>query len=101
MNISLEVIATLLGILSIVAGGVSWYRSSVQKNYAAERDFAHIRRNYEQAQQALNSLQEDNDRVREILIEMKSLMLAMSNRMEGIAARLDSSTGGWSRRNEG
>lgn len=82
-------------------GGLAWYASSVRKGFAAERDFAHIKRNYEQAQEAMKVLQEDNDKLHDTLIEVKAYVIGMSNRLEGIAARLDSSTGGWSRRNEG
>ncbi|MBD2465782.1 hypothetical protein H6G89_32860 [Oscillatoria sp. FACHB-1407] len=90
-----------LGVITTGAAGLTWYVNGKTKAYAAERDFAHIKRNYEQAQQALCSLQEDNDKLHDTLIEMKAYILGISNRLEGIAARLDSATGGWSRRNEG
>jgi chromosome segregation ATPase len=71
------------------------------KNYAAERDFAHIKRNYEQALEAMKDLQHDIDENTRTLIEVKALVLAISNRMEGLAARIDGNTGGWGRRSDG
>jgi hypothetical protein len=38
----------VLGILTAFCGWLAWYGSSVKKAYAAERDFNHLRRNYEQ-----------------------------------------------------
>lgn len=38
----------ILGIITAFAGWLAWYGSSVKKRYAAERDFAHLKRNYEQ-----------------------------------------------------
>jgi hypothetical protein len=38
----------LLGIITAFGGWLAWYASSVKKAYAAERDFNHLRRNYEQ-----------------------------------------------------
>lgn len=38
----------ILGLLTSLAGFLTWYGSSVKKAYAAERDFNHLRRNYEQ-----------------------------------------------------
>jgi chromosome segregation ATPase len=71
------------------------------KAYAAERDFQHIKRNYEQALEAMKDLQHDIDENTRTLIEVKALVLAISNRLEGLTARLDGNTGGWGRRGEG
>ncbi|NJL42040.1 MAG: hypothetical protein HC833_21820 [Leptolyngbyaceae cyanobacterium RM1_406_9] len=68
------------------------------KAYAAERDFQHIKRNYEQALEAMKELQHDVDENTRTLIEVKALVLAISNRFEGLAARIDGNTGGWGRR---
>lgn len=101
INILMGLAGLGLGVLTTAGGVLTWYVNGSTKKYAAERDFAHIKRNYEQAHQALLMLQEDNDRLRETFIEMKTLMIGMSNRIEGIAARIDSSTSGWSKRGEG
>ncbi|BAT53784.1 hypothetical protein NOS3756_27470 [Nostoc sp. NIES-3756] len=52
----------VLATLTTVLGGVVWFANSEKKRYAAERDFAHIRRNQEQMQQGLTSLFNELDR---------------------------------------
>lgn len=49
----LPLAAFLLGLLTALGGFVAYFRSSVQKKYAAERDFQHLRRNQEQLMQML------------------------------------------------
>lgn len=51
----------VLATATTVIGGVLWYANSEKKKYAAERDFAHIRRNQEQMQQGLNDLLRELD----------------------------------------
>lgn len=38
----------VLGLFTSLAGALAWYATSVRKRYAAERDFQHLKRNYEQ-----------------------------------------------------
>jgi nitrogen fixation protein FixH len=38
----------ILGLITALAGWLAWYGTAVRKRYAAERDFNHLRRNYEQ-----------------------------------------------------
>lgn len=118
---SLEtVISLVLGITSLVSGIFLWHRSSVTKNYAAERDFQHLKRNYEQnsevlgevaenverlcesrnaIQHQLNQTQLSVDRTKESLIEMKAHILAISNRLEGLAAQIGGDrSSGWPKR---
>lgn len=40
-------IGSVFGILTTVAGTVVWYRTNIRNKYAAERDFNHLKRNYE------------------------------------------------------
>jgi uncharacterized protein YoxC len=105
-----------MGLSGFVGGAILWYRGSVEKQYASQRDFQHIRRNQEQIQQAAKLLADDlettSHEVRSIyentkdleikvsninsnLTETKALVLAITNRMEGIAAKIDSSTSGF------
>lgn len=44
----LPVISSFAGLATFAAGGLAWYRSSVQKGYAAQRDFEHLRLNQQQ-----------------------------------------------------
>lgn len=66
----------ILGILTSFAGFLAWYTSGVKKSYAAERDFNHLRRNYEQLaqnQQAILSLLDSmNDEVGRIRIKIET-----------------------------
>ncbi len=114
-----NLLSLALGLGGFLSGGLMWYRGAVRKSYAAERDFAHLRRNQEQIQAALEQLQEEieaiardeaqsAERLRELersidewggnLREQKAFILAISNRLEGIAARMDGQvSGGWLR----
>lgn len=66
----------VLATATTVVGGVLWYANSEKKKYAAERDFAHIRRNQEQMQQGLNDLLREFDRRFDVvdrdILEIKS-----------------------------
>lgn len=55
MTADLQHIAILFGVLvsacsliTGIVGAIAWYSSKVKKEYAAERDFKHLKRNYEQ-----------------------------------------------------
>lgn len=42
-----------VGLLTALAGLFAYYKNSLRKSYAAERDFQHLRRNQEQLVQSL------------------------------------------------
>ena len=48
LNDFVAIAGFLLGIITAFGGWLAWYASSVKKAYAAERDFNHLKRNYEQ-----------------------------------------------------
>ncbi len=50
-----------LGIGATLWSVVQYYTSSVQKRYAAERDFQHLRRNQEQLLEAVRQVQSELD----------------------------------------
>lgn len=82
MNADLaSTIGLLMGVISFVAGAVTWYRGSVEKRYAAERDFNHVRRNLEQLSGNLNDFAEEMDhrfdQTNGELIQVKSLLMAL------------------------
>lgn len=112
-------ISLLLGLGGFASGVILWYKGSVEKRYAAERDFNHIRNNLQQYGEGLSDIAEQIDELRHTAgslaenqrqllnhmqsltntqTELKAYVLAIQNRQEGIAARLDSTTGGWIRR---
>lgn len=66
----LGLISLVLGLFATVASGLSWYQSKVKKEYAAERDFAHLRNGQIEASKLLarvadeiEALREDVDRI--------------------------------------
>lgn len=111
-----EWLAFGMGLSSFIGGGILWYRGAIEKQYAAQRDFQHLRRNQEQLKQATeiisdemegisNDLRSTHECTKDLeikvstissnLTETKALVLAITNRLEGIAARIDGSTGGF------
>lgn len=68
-------------------GAIMWYRGSVQKSYAAERDFRHLRNNQDSHAKALamvdNEVKELRDEITDRfhrqeteLVQIKSLLMA-------------------------
>ena len=43
----------LMGLVATISGAIAWYRSTVRKQYASERDFNHIRNSIAQLAQAI------------------------------------------------
>ena len=44
----LGILVSALSLLTGVMGAIAWQTARTRKQYAAERDFAHLKRNYEQ-----------------------------------------------------
>ncbi|AKG21497.1 hypothetical protein [Calothrix sp. 336/3] len=68
----------LIAASTTFAGALLWYVNSEKKKYAAERDFAHLKRNQEQIQQGivqiLDELDGRFDRVERDVLEIKAKM---------------------------
>lgn len=96
-----EIISLLLGmtgLLSFVGGIFFWFKSNVEKRYAAERDFAHIRGDYKSLQEYVKLVGDDVESVDKTLIEIKATLINLSQRIEMIAIKLsDGTTGGFPR----
>ena len=43
-----ELISLFISVSVFISGIVAWWSARVQKSYAAQRDFAHLKNNYEQ-----------------------------------------------------
>ncbi|WP_204150826.1 hypothetical protein [Leptolyngbya sp. CCY15150] len=43
----------LMGLVATISGAIAWYRSTVRKQYASERDFNHIRSSIAQLAQGI------------------------------------------------
>ena len=68
------IISLLLGIVSLSRGVIMWIRSATIKRYAAERDFAHLQRNYEALQGYFASISDELEDIRSVLVEIKVLV---------------------------
>lgn len=79
MNITPEqliaVFGMMTGILGLIDAGIQRYSRRIKSSYAAERDFAHIRRNQEQFSQALGAMQEE---VEQLLIKVAELRMQLA-----------------------
>lgn len=75
---SLSILATILGLIATIGGGVAWYSSVVRKRYASERDFNHIREwqlsNSRFLDTEFRSLENRLDTIENNLLEMKILV---------------------------
>lgn len=49
----LELITIVTGLIATLGGAIAWYRSTIRKEYASERDFNHIRREIQSLSQAI------------------------------------------------
>ena len=68
------VVSLAIGVITFIGGLLAWYRGAVEKRYAAERDFNHLKRNYEQLANSLGSLMKDEeDRFDELRLELREL----------------------------
>ena len=51
-----------IGIITFIGGVALWYRGAVEKKYAAQRDFGHLKRNYENLSMTVLEQGKDIDR---------------------------------------
>lgn len=58
---SLEIVGAVIAVLTFLGGILAWWSANVEKQYAAKRDFEHLKRNYEQIAQTLKVIHEDMD----------------------------------------
>ncbi len=58
---TIVLLSLCLGLIGSLASGVFWYRGSVRKEYAAQRDFNHLKNNYHQLAETLADFVEQND----------------------------------------
>lgn len=112
-------IGLFLGLCTFIGGVVAWYRGSVEKDYAARRDFNHLQRNYENISNVLASGDEELEKlarnqeemlallrrfdihlndIARIQVEQKAFLISIANQVSGIFARLDGARStGWGR----
>lgn len=73
-NDFVAILGFILGLLTSLAGFLAWYGSSVKKSYAAERDFNHLRRNYEQLAENQKHILIEIENVKDMLIVISHQM---------------------------
>lgn len=104
-----------MSMAGFIGGAIFWYNGKIQKTYAAERDFKHLRTNQEQMLQLFNIVSDELDDIKKVddstyentrdidiklmalasqLTETKALTLAICNRLEGLAARVEGGNSG-------
>lgn len=107
----IEVIATLTGVVGGVIGtflSVRGYMTQIRKDYerriqdeiqrnadakvkeyAAQRDFEHLKRHHEQLKEMVVGIDRELERVKNALIELQAVSKGAFNRIEQIAAKLE------------
>lgn len=86
-----EVVSLVLGLVGLsssVVGFFFWYKSAVEKRYAAERAFAHIQSSQQQLGEYVKLLDGQVENVDRTLIEMKSLVLANNQALQFLIAKI-------------
>ncbi|OUC11594.1 MAG: hypothetical protein B0A82_26945 [Alkalinema sp. CACIAM 70d] len=74
-----------MAIMTFLGGGITgaiggiltaarWYADSEKKKYAAERDFAHLKRNQEQLSESLKMIGEEVEVLNESVIRLEALI---------------------------
>jgi len=87
-----EHITLLMGVCTFIGGLIALYGAAVRKQYASERDFNHLKRNYESLSGNIASIDrmiddrlDKNDMQ---LVEIKVLILALVALSEGSASNI-------------
>jgi hypothetical protein len=60
VNLDLS-LGTVLGVATFAGGLIAWYRARVEKSYAAQRDFGHVKESIKSLTTNLNSLKDWED----------------------------------------
>jgi hypothetical protein len=76
-------VGLVLSLAGAGGGWLMWFRANVQKSYAAERDFQHLRRNQEQIVSSLNTMVRELD---EQTRSLKDMVVAMNRLADESAA---------------
>lgn len=82
---------SLLAVLTFLGGGIAgisgtlwglarWYAQSEKKKYAAERDFAHLRKNQEQQAENMKLVMEEVEFLNKAVIRLEALITSFFER---------------------
>lgn len=67
--LSLETAAALIGIFTFAGGLIAWYRGAVQKEYASQRDWEHVKNNQKQLTNNLDFIFKEIDQKLDKIID--------------------------------
>lgn len=89
----ISLISLVMGLTSFIGGLVLWYRGAVEKRFAAERDFQHLKRNQEQLAGYLKELDDSMEERSQVLmqqfLEIKGMLYGiLGERTSGGSIRL-------------
>lgn len=78
MNDLIAVGSLTFTVISGIVASAFWYANTEKRRYGLERDFAHLKRNYEQIQQSLNLILTEFDHrfdtAERDILEVKSVL---------------------------
>lgn len=118
INFTLSATIGVIGLIGSIFGGIAWYNGAIEKRFAAQRSFEHLRKNQEQMGQALaiidTQLDEVANDIKQLLktgtetehqldllkmqaTEAKGLVTATFQQVQILASKIDGNTGGWNR----
>lgn len=81
----IAIIGIVIAILGVVDSGLQRYAKANTSKYAAQRDFEHLRRNQDQLKQSIAVILEENDKLNEEMIRMRTqldTLIVMQSRKE-------------------
>lgn len=87
-------IPLIIGVVTFLGGILAWYTGAVEKKYAAQRDFAHLKNNQLNISNNIAGLLKEQDRRFDQLdkndLEMKNLLMNvfMSNISDAVSANM-------------
>ncbi|MEO1444791.1 MAG: hypothetical protein AAFV46_00885 [Cyanobacteria bacterium J06635_11] len=87
MDKLLEHIPLAMGLFSFIGGVIAWYGATVKKQYAAERDFGHLKKSYESLAHNIGSMDRLFD---QRFDELQRENLELKTLLQGILIRLGS-----------
>jgi len=77
----------VIGVVTFLGGTLAWYSGAIEKRYAAQRDFGHLKRNQENISREVGELFKEQDRRFDQLekenAEIKSLLMSALTRFSG------------------
>jgi len=74
----MALLGAFLGLIGSISAGFFWYKAKIEKEYASQRDWNHLKNNYAQMVENIQELTEEHDqrfdRLDLTLTEMKAAL---------------------------